>query len=89
LGPRAALPFARPAARAGAFNNNTAVRTGWTLGAGFDYAATARWLVRIEYRYADFGTFRYNTAVFGLPALAENHRITENAVRLGLAYKFW
>jgi opacity protein-like surface antigen len=43
--------------------------------------------VRIEYRYADFGSFRYVSTVF--PGFAENHRITENAVRLGLAYKFW
>ena len=74
-------------AATGAFNNNAATRTGWTLGAGFDYAATARWLVRIEYRYADFGTLRYVSTVF--PGFAENHRITENVVRLGLAYKFW
>jgi outer membrane immunogenic protein len=76
-------------AATGAANNNSATRTGWTLGAGFDYAATAHWLVRLEYRYADFGTFSYNAPVFGLPLVAENHKITENAVRLGLAYKFW
>jgi outer membrane immunogenic protein len=74
-------------AATGAFNNNSATRTGWTLGAGFDYAFTDRWLARIEYRYTDFGTFRYIPIVF--PGFAENHRITENAVRLGLAYKFW
>jgi outer membrane immunogenic protein len=76
-------------AATGAFNDNSTTRTGWTLGAGVDYAVTARWLARIEYRYANFGTFSYNTAVFGLPPSAENHRITENAIRLGLAYKFW
>jgi outer membrane immunogenic protein len=74
-------------AATGAFNNNSATRTGWTLGAGFDYAFTDKWLARIEYRYTDFGTFRYIPIVF--PGFAENHRITENAVRLGLAYKFW
>ena len=74
-------------AATGAFTDNSATRTGWTLGAGLDYALTNRWIGRIEYRYANFGTFSYNTAVFG--PVTESHKTTENAFRLGLAYKFW
>jgi outer membrane immunogenic protein len=60
---------------------------GWTLGAGLDYALTDRWIGRVEYRYANFGTFSYNPTVFG--PVTERHKTTENAFRLGLAYKFW
>jgi outer membrane immunogenic protein len=74
-------------AATGAFTDNSATRNGWTLGAGLDYALTDRWIGRVEYRYANFGTFSYNTAVFG--AVTESHKTTENAFRLGLAYKFW
>jgi outer membrane immunogenic protein len=76
-------------AATGAFTDNSATRTGWTLGAGLDYALTNQWIGRIEYRYANFGTFSYNTAVFGPPLFTESHRTTENAFRVGLAYKFW
>jgi outer membrane immunogenic protein len=74
-------------AATGAFTDNSATRTGWTLGAGLDYALTDRWIGRVEYRYANFGTFSYNAAVFG--PVTESHKTTENAFRLGLAYKFW
>jgi outer membrane immunogenic protein len=74
-------------AAAGVFTDNSTTRTGWTLGAGLDYALTDRWIGRIEYRYANFGTFSYNSAVFG--PVTESHKTTENAFRLGLAYKFW
>jgi outer membrane immunogenic protein len=70
----------------GAFTDNAFTRTGWTVGAGFDYAFTNNLIGRVEYRYADFGTFNYTAAVF--PAFVENHKYTESVVRVGLAYKF-
>ena len=70
----------------GAFTDHATTRTGWTVGGGVDYAFTNNWIGRVEYRYADFGTFSYVPAVF--PAFTENHKITEHAVRVGLAYKF-
>jgi outer membrane immunogenic protein len=71
----------------GVFTDNSTTRTGWTVGGGLDYAFTNNLIGRVEYRYADFGTFSYVPAVF--PAFTENHKFTENAVRLGLAWKFW
>jgi outer membrane immunogenic protein len=70
----------------GAFTNNTSTRTGWTVGAGADYAFTNNWIGRVEYRYSDFGTFSYSSALF--TTFTENHRITENQVLVGLHYKF-
>jgi outer membrane immunogenic protein len=70
----------------GAFADNATTRTGWTLGTGFDYAFTNNWIGRLEYRYANFGTFRYQPVVF--PGFSENHYLTENVIRAGVAYKF-
>jgi outer membrane immunogenic protein len=33
--------------------------TGWTAGAGLEYAIDNHWSVRGEYRYSDFGTKNY------------------------------
>ena len=71
----------------GAFDDSSTTRTGWTVGAGLDYAFTGNWIGRVEYRYADFGTFSYVPALFTFDT--EHHRITENVIRVGLAYKFW
>jgi outer membrane immunogenic protein len=62
-------------------------RSGWTVGAGWDYAMAPNWIFRLEYRYADFGKFTDGLPnPFG-PAL-EHHNVTEHAIRVGIAYKF-
>ncbi|MGU3576786.1 outer membrane protein [Brucellaceae bacterium C25G] len=58
--------------------------TGWTIGAGFDYAATDNVIVRFEYRYTDFGRKNYN---FGGSDTVPNKFKTSD-IRLGVAYKF-
>jgi len=63
-------------------------RTGWTLGGGLDYAFTANWIGRIEYRYADFGTFSNGPPLVTFGPVIETHKVTEQAVRIGIAYKF-
>ena len=70
----------------GVSTDNSAIRTGRTLGAGFEYAFTNNLIGRLEYRYADFGHFSYSPAVFA--AFTETHKFTESAVRVGLAWKF-
>jgi len=58
--------------------------TGWTAGAGLEYAATDNTILRVEYRYTDFGKkdFDFGTGV-------NVHDSTKsNEVRLGVAYKF-
>jgi len=70
----------------GAFIDVFSQRVGWTVGAGVDYMFAPNWIGRVEYRYADFGTFTTNPSV--LPGFTENHRITDNTARLGFAYKF-
>lgn len=62
-------------------------RSGWTLGAGLEYAFAPKWTARVEYRYADFGR-NTDLPVTTYAGFTESHRLTESAVRLGIAYKF-
>ncbi|WP_139974918.1 outer membrane protein [Ochrobactrum sp. CGA5] len=57
--------------------------TGWTAGAGVDYAATDNVIVRLEYRYTDYGDKDFNLGGFNI-----NDDFKTNEVRLGVAYKF-
>jgi len=54
--------------------------TGWTIGAGLEYAFTDNVIGRAEYRYTDFGDFDFGGDI--------STDMTTNDVRLGIAYKF-
>ncbi|RCS24911.1 porin family protein [Phyllobacterium salinisoli] len=58
-------------------------RTGWTAGAGVDYAATDNLILRLEYRYTDLGDEDYTFAGNDFNVDFKSHE-----VRLGVAYKF-
>ncbi|MFC4623871.1 outer membrane protein [Daeguia caeni] len=58
-------------------------QTGWTLGAGIDYAATDNIIVRGEYRYTDYGTNNYGVGDDHFSTKMKTHDL-----RLGAAYKF-
>jgi outer membrane immunogenic protein len=64
-------------------------RTGWTLGAGMEWAFAPFWTARVEYRYTDFG--RYNDTL-GPPVFAttftQRHRESFNAIRIGVTRYF-
>lgn len=73
---------------------NGATRVGWTLGGGLEWRIAGPWLLRGEYRYADFGTW---TGVFfeGEPAAAPGSDATRYKLRLrthiatlGVTYRF-
>jgi outer membrane immunogenic protein len=53
-------------------------RTGWTAGAGLDYALADHWIGRVEYRYRDLGR-----AAAPVPV-----SLTSKALMVGLIYKF-
>ena len=70
-------------------NSDTLV--GWTIGAGLEYAFTPNLIGRVEYRYTDFGSSDNNVfpGVFpGVTNLRNSVDLTDNTVRLGIAYKF-
>jgi outer membrane immunogenic protein len=66
----------------------SSTRAGWTLGAGLDYAITNNLIGRIEYRYSDFGKHTDNGISFGGSLVNERHYTKEDAIRVGIAYKF-
>jgi outer membrane immunogenic protein len=71
---------------------NSATRTGWTVGSGLEAKAYGNWLIRGEYRYADFGTWS-EVLPFGTTAVGNNtYRYQLSAhtqiVTFGVAYKF-
>lgn len=67
--------------------SQTKTLTGWTAGAGVDYAATDNLIVRLEYRYTDYGRkdFSASNEVFSFNT---GNKFKTSDVRLGVAYKF-
>ena len=70
-----------------ATEEDSSIRTGWTVGGGVDWRFAPKWFARVEYRYADFGDQTNSPAVYA-GAFDENHSTTEQAIRVGVAYKF-
>jgi len=62
-------------------------RTGWTAGGGVEIALTPNILARAEYRYTDFGTYRYDS-VTSFAGLTGQQEPRFSTVRVGAAYKF-
>ena len=68
-------------------------RTGWTAGGGIETALWGNWLMRAEYRYADFGTSPLTivrTATVGGTLTIDNFdaHMRTHAATFGVAYKF-
>ena len=67
--------------------------TGWTAGAGAEYAITPRWSARAEWRYSDFGHIAETATSFstsvGAPLFYQGDRhVTQNQIQVGASYKF-
>ena len=64
-------------------SSTTLTRTGWTAGAGLEYALTNNWAVRAEYDYLGFGSKQFN---FG--GVSTNADLNVQEVKAGFDYKF-
>jgi outer membrane immunogenic protein len=72
-------------------------RTGWTAGAGVEWAFAPRWSAKAEYLFADFGSVTYQTmnngpGFVGLPpGQVAFHTVDSKLqiVRVGVNWKFW
>jgi outer membrane immunogenic protein len=63
-------------------------RTGWTVGAGAEYALWNNWSLKAEYNYLDLGTRTVTaTSPTGASVLADS-KVTEHMIKLGANYKF-
>ncbi|KJC48992.1 outer membrane beta-barrel protein [Bradyrhizobium sp. LTSP857] len=71
--------------------SNSTTRTGWTLGGGVETALDGNWLLRSEYRYADFGTASFSitrATAFGLTIENFDTKLATHTATVGVAYKF-
>ena len=66
--------------------NYDAVRVGWTVGGGFDYALDENWAARVEFRHADFGSMRFDSS--NVDGASARWRLRQNALSFGALYRF-
>jgi outer membrane immunogenic protein len=66
------------------------IYTGWTAGAGIEFAFTNNLTARIEYRYYDFGSGDYSLTnnILGYYWASHSFNATMQTVSAGLGYKF-
>ncbi len=67
------------------FSNST--QTGWTAGAGVEFAFTPNLTGKVEYLYVDLGS--QSCPFASCAGTATSVSLTENVVRAGINYKFW
>ena len=68
-------------------DSQSKTHTGWTIGGGVDYAATDNVILRLEYRYTDYGRKDFSGGFDGFEYESRN-KFKTNEIRLGVAYKF-
>jgi high affinity Mn2+ porin len=61
-------------------------QTGWTAGAGLEFAVGGNWSAKVEYDYIDLSRRMYDLGDFGLPNLSVDPHI--HLAKLGLNYRF-
>ena len=67
------------------YHSYGSMRTGWTAGAGLEYAFTNNRTGRVDYRYADYGETNATTIANNAN---DRSRLTTHAVRVGISHKF-
>ena len=65
---------------------NSTTRAGWTVGGGIEKMLRDRWLIRAEYRYADYGT--WTTSFGGTPVIIKAFDLATHTAFIGIAKKF-
>jgi high affinity Mn2+ porin len=60
--------------------------SGWTAGAGVEFAVSGNWSAKAEYDYIDLSSRTYDLSGFGLPGVNVEPRI--QLAKLGLNYRF-
>ncbi|MPZ56781.1 MAG: outer membrane beta-barrel protein [Rhizobiales bacterium] len=63
-------------------------RTGWTVGAGVEYALWGDWSVKAEYNYLDLGTRTVTATSPAGGSVLTDAKVTEHMIKLGANYKF-
>ena len=71
-----------------AFGNTSNTRTGWTAGAGVEWAFAQNWTARVEYLFMDFANNTTVTFPNVGATLTQSATIKDNLVRGGINFKF-
>jgi len=72
----------------GAASSASLTRTGWTAGAGLEYAFAPNWTAKIEYDYLGFGSETLNLQPAGGPTYNTNASLNVQEVKAGINFKF-
>jgi outer membrane immunogenic protein len=73
---------------AGGTANTSLTRTGWTAGAGLEYAFAPNWSAKVEYDYLGFGSQTLNLPTAAFPAYSTNASLNVQEVKAGINYRF-
>jgi outer membrane immunogenic protein len=80
-------------AQTGTGHQESNTRTGWTVGAGYEYALGYGWSIKGEYLYVKFDDYTtFTTPPFGgagLNIAPRSVKLYDNIIRAGMNYKFW
>ncbi len=71
----------------GGAQTDSRIITGWTVGGGIEGIVWTNWILRAEYRFSDYPTWRY-TYFSGAAASVNDSKIQTHIASVGLAYKF-
>ncbi len=76
-------------AAAGGLPFATGTQTGWTAGAGVEFAFAPNWTAKVEYLFVNLGNFTCPaTSCGGTLGVPDTVTFSENIVRAGVNYKF-
>jgi len=68
--------------------STTFMRTGWTAGAGLEYALDNNWSAKIEYDYLGFGSQALNFTTPVLGSVTSNANLNVQEIKAGLNFRF-
>jgi outer membrane immunogenic protein len=73
---------------AGNTSGDTLLRTGWTAGAGLEYALDKNWSAKVEYDYLGFGSqpLTFTTPLVG--TVTSNASLNVQEIKAGLNFRF-
>jgi outer membrane autotransporter protein len=73
---------------AGSSSSTSLTRTGWTAGAGLEYALDGNWSAKIEYDYLGFGSkaLSFDTPLLG--PVTSNSTLNVQEVKAGINFRF-
>jgi opacity protein-like surface antigen len=64
------------------------MRTGWTAGAGLEYALDGNWSAKIEYDYLGFGSKALNFDTPFLGPVTSNSTLNVQEIKAGINFRF-